>query len=205
MTDLAARLARQTDTIRARVAPLSTTSVVGWVFQYHLLRDPASDAVPLLHSGFRQLAFLLGVLVGTPEPAVSREMTKAEWQRTADELNALFSGYAELFLPDAPDAGDLPPEWHRVREVAMPAFLHYFHSGVLASPEQVAARVRRYLTPFDRELREAWGLTATDAVRIADALVNGLQRGIDACTDAMRDAQRLHREVLATARPVPPT
>jgi len=34
----------------------------------------------------------------------------------------------------------------------MPAFLHYFNQGLLASTDQVEQRIQSYLSPFDDQL-----------------------------------------------------
>ena len=61
----------------------------------------------------------------------------------------------------------------------MVSFLHYFNSGLLASTEQIAERIRRYLTPFDEQLAQRQGINATQALEICEWLANRLQKGLD--------------------------
>jgi len=64
--------------------------------------------------------------------------------------------------------GNLSPEWYqvKVREVSMPAFLHYFNTGLLASVQQIEERITTYLVPFDAKLTEAIGISASQALAI---------------------------------------
>src|SRR4051794_35801072 len=70
---------------------------------------------------------------------------------------------------ELPRTGD--QEWRKPRDVAMPAFLHYFTAAELASREQLIWKVTETLVPFDDELEKCLGLSASDALAIADWVI----------------------------------
>jgi hypothetical protein len=94
-------------------------------------------------------------------------------------LDSLFSAYVSLYMPSKEELGTLAPEWHRVREVSMLAFLHYFNTGLLASVQQVVERIRIYLVPFDAELSSALGISASQALAICQWISDQLQKSLD--------------------------
>lgn len=96
-------------------------------------------------------------------------------------VDRLFHSYMLLYMPTEADLEPpFPPEWVRVREVSMLAFLHYFNSGLMASVEQISDRITRYCAPFDAELSAALGLTATQALAVMHVMATSLQGSLDA-------------------------
>src|SRR5437016_6753522 len=79
-------------------------------------------------------------MLSSPEPENPRLFTKANWERAKQLLEEIFGLYAFMFWP----TDDQAPtnEWRDVREVAMPAFLHYFNNALLAA-EPVLFGVRQ--------------------------------------------------------------
>ena len=87
----------------------------------------------------------------------------------------------------------LSDEWKHIREVAMPAFLHYFNTGLIANPEQVRARITAYLIPFDEAFLGAGLISASDALRIADWVGARLERALvdlNTVLDELGEAQK---------------
>ncbi len=126
----------------------------------------------------RQDDVLLTQLLSTFEPGNPKPYTTGDWKKTTELLNEAFGSYRELFWPDAEELHDLSDEWKHIREVAMPAFLHYFNTGLIANPEQVRARIVSYLIPFDKALGDAGVISATDALRVADWIGERLERAL---------------------------
>jgi hypothetical protein len=148
--------------------------VVSWCLLNNLRVANDFSSSQDLHSPARQQSFLLGLMLGTPEPSAPKPLTAERIRRIETLLNAAFEAYQLLFYPD--DATTpRPSEWRRARDVAMPAFMHYVGSGVLATAEQVEARIRRNLTPFDAVLRTQLGLSASEALTIYQWLLDHLQ------------------------------
>lgn len=148
----------------------------------------------------RQGDVLLTLLLSTIEPANPKPYEPADWKRTTELLNDAFGSYQELFWPDAEELHDLSDEWKHVREVAMPAFLHYFNTGLIANPEQVRARIIFYLVPFDSDLVDAGVISATDALRVADWIAERLERAL-ADVNAVMDEVSEARDVTTKHAP----
>ena len=56
----------------------------------------------------------------------------------------------------------------------MPVFLNYFDAGALNFEEQEIERIQRLFTPFDSEIRTAFGLTTKDFLDIYELIDNAL-------------------------------
>jgi len=108
-----------------------------------LKRVWGEDDSEKLSSEFRQLFFFLGLMLATPEPENPRPLTKEKWKRVKELLEEIFGLYAFMFWPSEDETPT--DEWREVREVAMPAFLHYFNNALLASKEQIEDRVSKHL------------------------------------------------------------
>src|SRR5262245_27066514 len=192
---------RAVDGLEELVAPSSTISVVGFCFTFYLTHwNPGQDLPETMVSPARQISFLLGKLLATPEPNPAREFGKDDWAAAERLLNSAFGAYAGLFWPD-PESTERPSEeWVRVREVVMPAFLNYFNTGRFASVEQTSERIKRYLSPFDTSIRAAWGLTSTEAVSIARHIATALQGAVDRLTATAEQEQRVRLAILDRAQ-----
>lgn len=165
--------------LRGLVGACSTYSVAGWCFSYHMRTAHSADSADRLSSPAKQIPFLLAVLLSGQEPESPVDFGKDEWERAKSILDRLFSSYMSLYMPTKAELGTLAPEWHRVREVSMLAFLHYFNTGLLASVHQVVERVRIYLAPFDTELSAAIGISASQALAICEWIADRLQKSLD--------------------------
>ena len=179
--------------LRERLARKVTEAVVGWCMTEAQRRAVTEGNGTKLHSPQRQLAFLLSLLVHTPEPTQGEAVEEEEWDLVLVRLNEIYSAYNALFFPVTPD--DLrgaSPEWSRAREVALPAFGHFYFSGLLGSAEQVRSRIMEYVVPFDSTLRSLWGITAADSISVADRIVAILQKALEdanTCADVERTAR----------------
>jgi hypothetical protein len=150
-----------------------------------------------LFSPFRQFQYALGLLLTTPEPVNHTELTEDEWKQVFRGLNDIYASYALMFWP-AEDEQELSKTdaWFKPRSVAMPAFLHYFNQGSMASVEQTIAKIESTLVHFDSELAAATGLSATDAIKITNWICNDAQTRFNKLTAFLRYAKR-HSEMAA--------
>lgn len=178
--------------LRGLLASCSTYSVAGWCFAYLMRTAHSSDSEERLASPAKQIPFLLGVLLSEAEPESPLDFGEVEWERAKSILDQLFFAYMLLYMPSEEELGVLAPEWYRVREVSMLAFLHYFNTGLLASVPQVVERIKIYLVPFDSELSGALGVSASQALAICQWISECLQRSLDDL-QASADAEREHR------------
>ena len=150
----------------------STKSVLRQCMNKHYVR---SSYYRGLIAPTKQMFFLLGILLESAEPTDAREFRAEDWEEIEESLNQLFLGYMELYVPNDGPLAEQSEEWIKAREVAMLAFLHYFHSPLLASAEQVADQIRSYLVPFDDYLSDRFGISASDALEITLAIDCSLQ------------------------------
>lgn len=161
------------------VGACSTYSVAGWCFSYFMHISHSDESADRLSSPAKQIPFLLAVLLAGEEPKSPENFGKDKWERTKSILDRLFIAYMSLYMPSEEELGTLAPEWHRVREVSMSAFLHYFNTGLLASVHQVEERITTYLAPFDADLSATLGISASQALSICRWINNQLQESLD--------------------------
>jgi hypothetical protein len=183
-------LLNDTNELRRLISSFSTDSIAGSCAAYVFTRIGAeSDKPSELSSQFRQLFFLLGIMLTTQEPAQPRPLDKPAWQKVVGLLEKIFGIYAYMFWPTPEELPTLTKEWRDAREVAMPAFLHHFNTTLLASKEQISDRVTNYLSPFDDYLSESIGISASDTLNVAAWIGRHLQAQSDDLTDAGEKTQ----------------
>jgi hypothetical protein len=184
--------------LRDLLALHSTSSVLGWCFN-HVILGQQRKPEEALESPDRQISFFLGVLLSSPEPALPLEFDRSDWDRAKALLNRVSSAYVQLYMPGDGDLKHLTPEWRRVREVAMGAFLHYFNTGLLASVEQIKDRIAAYLAPFDRKLEELIGISATAAIEICRFITDKLQGNLDRLVTSAEEENKQRHAMLHRA------
>ena len=177
--DLYDQLIRKTEELRDLLRKSSTESIVGMCSAFSFRRLVSGKDGQKLISPGRQPNFLLGLMLSTDEPERPDQFGKEEWDTAENLLNDIFSTYAWMFWPKPEEAGSLTESWKQARDVAMPAFLHYFNTGLLASVEQVQGRIKRYLCPFDVEIKSLMGISSSEALTIANFIMKDLQHALD--------------------------
>ena len=193
------QLHADTEALRDLISTASTEAVVGMISAYNTTRYVAEKPVADFISPGKQPFFLIRLLQTTPEPAKPKPFGHKEWERSVELLNSIFNLYSLMFWPTSEERENLPERWYRIREVAMPAFLHYFNTGILASVEQVSNRIRLYLSPFDDVLDVAIGISASNALRVTDWLSKTLQDSSDRLQEAADQMEKDRQEVLSRA------
>ncbi|MDX2206060.1 MAG: SEC-C metal-binding domain-containing protein [Gemmatimonadales bacterium] len=164
------------------------------------------DFIGPLISPARQGDVLLSVLASTPEPELAEAFDDSRWTRATTLLNDAFNSYCALFWPTEGELGAQTEEWKRIREVAMPAFLDYFNTGLLADPAQVIGRIVTYVAPFDSTSSALGLITATDAIAVANWIGQELERRLAAMNemldrlDGVREETFRHASSLDEAR-----
>lgn len=197
--ELHQKLIENTETLRALLTTASTESVVGMCVAHSFSRYASNTEDTALVSPLRQQFYLLGLLLTTQEPAAPKEFGSADWQQSVNLLNEIFNSYAWMFWPRADEVPSFTEQWTKIREVAMPAFLHYFNTGILASVEQVSERISLYLSPFDDLLENEIGISASDALCVADWLAKDFQEILDEVREASSAEQKARLTLLDEA------
>ncbi len=149
------------------------------------------DEHSALSAPFCQVFFLLGLMLTTPEPARPRDFGEDEWDQSVDLLDTIVNAYASMFWPTPDELPDLTDAWFETREVAMRAFLHHMGATLRASAEQVAERIRTYIAPFDEELRQTCGLTASEALEVTDWIAQTFQLSADQLSEVAAEELRI--------------
>jgi hypothetical protein len=193
-------LLRNTENLRALVGSCSTESVAGYCAAFFLPFSGSSDEPSPLSSKVRQCFFLLGLMLTTPEPDTPRSFGPDEWGRSVRVLEEIFSAYAWMFWPSPEEVESGADPQRDVKQVAMPAFLHYYSTALLASVEQVSDRIRRYLSPFDDPVKKLTGIAVSDALEIAMWVSNSLQKQADELVDASKRELEARLSILGRAR-----
>lgn len=189
------KLLENTEALRKLVSSYSTETIVGSCASYVFTRTGSDHDKPSeLSSQFRQLFFLLGIMLSTPEPEEPKPFGESEWKTAVTLLEEIFSAYSWMFWPKPEEIPTLTDEWRRAREVAMPAFLHYFNTALLASVEQISDRIRQYLSPFDNTLEQLMGVSASDALNITSWVSHSIQKQSD---DLLQAAHKTEEHRLA--------
>lgn len=198
--ELESEISAHLDRLLAIISKSSTESVLGWCFGNQFSTSHKIGNEERLASPAKQIPFLLSLMLSTPIPGESHSLTEEEWRQVKTLLDRLFHAYMGLYWPSKEQIGALSDEWRRSREVSMMAFLHFFNTGLLASVEQITDRIRRYLAPFDDELKKTLGLSATDALEISKWISNTLQRDLDNLQKAAIEENAARQTMLARAK-----
>ena len=163
------KLVQETAALRAHVATLSTGNVVR-TCAFYLLHGHATETDARLISPPRQVMFLLGLLLATPEPQQPAKF--ASWRDVRARLNRIFSTYLDMYYVGEKAESEA---WRATKEVAAPAFLHYFNQGRLVSPAQDELMFKELLAPFDRDLKQMTGISASETLHAIKAIEARLQ------------------------------
>jgi len=195
--DLYEKLMNDTENLRILVGQCSSESVIGWVL-VQLFQWPHKNIG--LSSPYKQLFFMLGLFLTTPEPVNPEEFNEARWIKAKKLLEDIFYAYAWMFWPTSEDVNKIDADWYRVREIAMPAFLQYFNSGLLASTKQVKERIKRYLVPMDDQVQKMEGITVSNMLKIADRVANIIQGDYGKFADSRRREEYARTSLLKRAQ-----
>jgi len=174
------------------VKDCASEDVLGMIATHCISTRREIDKKNPLASPSRQVQFLTGLLLSTSEPENPKDFTKSDWERSINILNELFSSYALMYWPSEEEYPQITDEWRESRQIAMPAFLHYFNTGILATIEQVVKRVTDYLFPFSQELSASHGISASEAINVAAWIAKYMQEHIDSFQEVHKK-EKLHR------------
>ena len=170
------KISKNINLIRDVVGSCSTESVVGRCMAKHWV---GYFTEPDLLSPAKQISFLLGVLLESSEPSEPREFGDEEWQAVVRPLGELFSAYGELYLPTEGSLAEQSGDWRHIRQVSMVAFLNYFHQTLMATVEQMTEQIKAYLIPFDNQILQDFGISASEALTVAIWISEQLQTSLD--------------------------
>ena len=132
-----------------------------------------------LTSPTKQMYFLLGLLLESEEPEDAQEFGISHWKDIVPPLQAAFSAYSWSLQTEEGGPTKQSRQEFKKHEITTFAHIDYFEKATLAFAEQTAERIRLYLAPFDNQLSKDLGLTATDALTIAEWIADSAQERLD--------------------------
>ncbi len=199
------KLIKDIESLRSKVSSYSSNAITVTVALY--LRKQIfsknteySNKDTNLVSPAKQCFYLLGIMLTTPEPVNPRNLDERAVKQLIALLNNIFDAYAWMFWPSKEEKDNLTQEWYRCREVAMPTFLHYFNTSLIASVEQIKQRVIEYIQPFDDVLNEELGLSSFETIRIVDRISNLQQAKLDELYELAEKERKLRLGILDRAQ-----
>ena len=191
-------LIQLTESLRSQLSRFNTYSVAGAVFTYELKRANSDQLATDLLSPAKQVAFLLALLLSTPEPDDPTHIGESDWKSCVELLNSIFDIYGRMFIEGTPEDESAKELWRKHGDVAMPAFLHFFNTDIHASDPQIRDRIERYLVPFDEVLKAEFGLSASEGLKISTFLIDRSQKFSDKMYDLRQSKSSPDAEVAAT-------
>lgn len=172
-------LIEKIDDLKNLVKRFSTSSLLNTVAMELRKQSFPDQENSRLLSPAKQCFYLMGIMQQTEEPSEPQTLDEKSTSKLIDNLNEVFQLYALIFWPSEEEKDDLSEEWHRCREVAMPAFLHYFNTSLMASVEQVANRINEGLLRFDQEITDHIGLSISSCLDICNVIAQLQQNKLD--------------------------
>jgi hypothetical protein len=187
-----ATVARNAERLRMLLGQFSSEEVVRKCFYIFQLSPQEARETYGLWSPYRELQYLLGLMLSTPEPVLTAKRDRSSTTTLWNEILVLVSdstnAYLRLFF-ERPE--QLSDEQFQRHFVAGTAFVHHFNSGPMATSAQLLARARDHLVPFDDELVRRVGLSATDGIAIVEWLHQDLQARLDRQMDYLEELDAL--------------
>ncbi|MCU7247432.1 NERD domain-containing protein [Pseudomonas koreensis] len=150
-----------------------------------------------LGSPLKQGMYLLALASSQPEPIAPKPLDEGRHVQLIRRLESIFQNYGLAYFPTEQEyAVGLGAEWHRQREIAMPAFMHYFMAGFKASSEQIKEWINTCFTGFEKEAVEAFGMSHIDLLRVASFIESVIEANANPVVDAVQAIEALRQQFL---------
>jgi hypothetical protein len=150
-----------------------------------------------LGSPLKQGMYLLALASSQPEPIAPKPLDEGRHVQLIRRLESIFQNYGLAYFPTEQEyAVGLSAEWHRQREIAMPAFMHYFMAGFKASSEQIKEWINTCFAGFEKETVEAFGISHIDLLRVASFIESVIEANANPVFDAVQAIEALRQQFL---------
>lgn len=176
---LHSELIKKIDGLKALVGNYSISSLLNTVAMEMRKQSFPDQEDSKLVSPAKQCFYLIGILQQSEEPTDPKILDEVARDILINSLNDIFQYYALIFWPTEEEKDQLTEEWRRCREVAMPVFLHYFNTSLIASVEQISDRIKDSLIKFDDEISKTIGISVTKCLDFCDAIAKLQQNNLD--------------------------
>jgi len=192
-------LLKDIDELKNLIKGYSTLSIVNTVAMILRQQHLPEEKQYFLSSPAKQCFYLLGILQLSKEPKKPKELDKSSIEKIIQKLEVIFNYYALMFFPSDDEYDELTEEWYRIGEVAMPAFLHYFNTSLMASAEQIQSRIRNSFTKFDKIIVDSIGIPVDECLQICTAVVEKQERNLEGLYDTAEKEIELRHNLLDKA------
>ena len=159
-----------------------------------------------LYSPYKLYFYVIGLLFSTASVENSK-YTEENHKIVKKYLNNITKYYAKLFFPKKGEKrDDLEEKWYKNREIAMPAFLHYFNVAELASDEQIIDRIEKYYLPFSDIIKEKHGFTIENALLLYQNINKTIQENYNRLIELYKITDKIRIDIVnkITARKFTP-
>ena len=173
------KLIKKIEELKDLVTGFSTSALLNTVAMELRKQSFPDQENSRLVSPAKQCFYLMGIMQQAEEPSAPQTLDEKSTSKLITSLNEIFQLYALIFWPSEEEKDDLSEEWHRCREVAMPVFLHYFNTSLMASVEQVINRINEGLLRFDQEITNHIGLSISSCLDICNVIAQLQQNKLD--------------------------
>lgn len=154
-----------------------------------------------LGSPLKQGMYLLALASSQPEPTAPKPLDDGRHKQLIRRLESIFQNYGLAYFPTEQERiAGLSPEWRRQREIAMPAFMHYFMAGFKASTEQIKEWINACFDGFEKETVQAFGMSHLDLLRVGSFIESVIEENVSPVADAVHAIEVLRQQFLHELR-----
>lgn len=160
--------------VREIVRGCSTRSVVAFCLYLHLNFERAAIG---FSSPAKQMPCLISIMLEAPEPPNPIRFDASKARACVEPLERLFLAQGRhnlsVALQDDPSGKEM-----KERRMATMAHIHRFNQRIMATVEQTITRANLYLVPYDNQLSQDMGITASKALVITQWVRDKLQESL---------------------------
>lgn len=194
-TKLFAKIQDDVEKLRILVSGLSTTSIIGTAAT-SIRHNYSSTKASKLQAPLKQCFFLFGLMLTTAEPVQEIQLDQKTHSKIIKLLNSIFDSYGLMYWSIEEKNN---PNAFKYVKVAMPAFLNYFTSGLLASVEQVKRRIELYISPFDDFIAGEVGISTKELLNITEVIANLQEQKLNHLVELAQEESNLRSKLLELA------
>jgi len=150
----------------------------------NFIRTGNSQAYEDLMSPERQILYLYGMIMSTSEPSPAYMFDDRAWRLVCASLNAIFLYYSH---PD--ELSNTIKNFNDFEKqlVASQEFLYSFNVGSRMTVDNLLQYLQQYYVPFDNELKNLIGISASSTLSIIQDIESKLRSDIDGLMQIRRE------------------
>ena len=155
------RLLFEIEKLKKIVKCISLEEIVNLVVsqQQIFIHKIPSNGKSNLNSPLKQGMYLIGIASSQVEPSHPKPLDNKIYEQIIKSLNSIFNNYGFAYFPEKEELKNgLDDKWIKVREIAMPAFLHHYTSGFKVSSDQIKAWIKLYFDGYEDKIKSKFGV-----------------------------------------------